>query len=134
MTSPTTSNERFETRVRKSSTRLGLWSLAWVASSALLGFGHRLLWSETPAITWVALGINLLIGIGVVVANRQHLQQVDEMQRKIMFDAMAITLGVGLIVGVPWSLLNVRDEIEHLLLVMGVTFAVAVFLAQRRYR
>ena len=42
----------------------------------------------------------------MIYANKQHLLGMDEMQRYIQHEAMALTLGVGLVLGMSYELLE----------------------------
>lgn len=140
MNSPSTNRNRFEERLQSSSRKVAIWVCLWVASIALLAFGPRFIWNDALAVTLLALVVNVLVGLGVVFSNKKHLSDLDELHRKVMFDAMAITLGVALVISVPWSLLEgygviaIGDEIAYLLILMGLTFVASVFLGLRRYR
>lgn len=83
----------------KRTVQLALWTLAWVASLALARLGPSLLWDSQPAASWAAVAINVAVGIGWIIAHARYLRGIDEMQRKIMQDALAVTLGVGWIGG-----------------------------------
>jgi hypothetical protein len=119
--------------------KLALWTLAWLLSMALATFGPQFLWDETW-ITGLAIGINLLIGLGVIVANRHHLQQLDEMQRKIQLEAMGIALGLAVVAGLSYSLLDITNlvafdaEISHLVILIGLTYMAATIIGTLRYR
>jgi len=120
--------------------RLALWTLAWVASLALARFGPSLLWDYQPVASWVAVAINLALGIGWIVAHARYLREIDELQRKIMQDAMAITLGVGWVVGFAYVVadgaeLIARDiSIGALPVLMAVVYMIATVVGQLRYR
>lgn len=80
----------------KATARLMLWTLAWVATLAFARFGPELLWdSQQTMASWAAVAVNLVVGIGWIVAFTRFLQEVDELQRKIIQDALAASLGVG---------------------------------------
>lgn len=129
----------WEANVKRQTVKLGLWTLAWVISMALATFGPRFLW-DGDAVTVIAIGINLLIGVGMIRANRGHLKSLDEMQQKIHLEAMALTLGMGLVVGLAYSALDVANviafdaEISHLVILMGLTYLAAVIVGNRKYR
>ena len=108
---PQPPNDRFRSRIRKSTCKLAYWTAAWLLTTAVLAFGPRLFWNEDLAITYIALGINVLVGVGMIVVNTNHLKDLDELQRKVTLDAMGITLGVTFVVGIPWSLLDAYDVI-----------------------
>ncbi len=126
-------------RLRKQTARLFRWTLAWVLSVALATFGPVFLWSG-DLFTALAIGINLAIGIGMILANKGHLLSMDELQQKIHLQAMAATLGFGLVVGIAYSSLDTAGiipgpaEIPHMVLLMGVTYLVTVILLARKYQ
>lgn len=126
-------------RVKKATIRLGIWTLAWLVSLAIATFGPMFVWDSNKLITIIAILINLGFGVGVIIANKNHLAELDELQQRITLNAMAITLGVGLICGLSYSLLDVTNvvsfdaEISHLVTIMGLTYAVSTFVGHRKY-
>jgi hypothetical protein len=124
----------------KASARLVLWTLAWAATLALARFGPQLLWDPPQrAASWAAVAVNLAVGIGWIVAFTRFLRALDELQRKIMQDALAVTLGVGWILGFAYVVadaasLVARDvDIAVLPALMGVVFVVAFVVGKIRY-
>ena len=119
---------------------LGAWTLAWLATMALATFGPKLLWELNQWLTILAILINLGVGFGMIVANKRHLKGLDEMHQKIQLEAMALSLGVGLVVGLGYSNLDVTNiiafdaEISHMVILMGLTYAAGVFAGVRKYR
>jgi len=65
---------------------------------------------------------------------------VDELMRKIQLEAMALTLGVGLVVGMSYELLedikliSFEPQIPHLIMLMGFTYIIGIILGNRRYQ
>ena len=47
----------------------------------------------------------------MIVANKNHLRGLDEMQQKIQLEAMALALGVGLVAGLGYSTLSITNLI-----------------------
>ena len=119
---------------------LGLWTLAWVASTALLRFGAEYIWDYQPAYSIFALMTHLALGLAMIVANVKHLSNLDELQRKITMDAMGITLGVGLITGIAYEqledikLITFEPEINHLIMLMSITYIITIFIGNRKYK
>ncbi len=107
---------------------------------ALVAFGPVFLWDKDPMITGVFIVINLGFGAGMIFANVRHVQGLDELQKQIQLEAMGISLGVGLIVGLSYSMLDITDlinwdaEISHLVLVQGLTYLSAVIIGTWRYK
>jgi hypothetical protein len=83
----------------KATAGLVIWTLAWVATLALARFGPEYLWDSEPVGSWAAVVLNLAVGIGWIGAHARFLRGIDELQRKIMQDALAVTLGVGWVGG-----------------------------------
>ena len=75
----------------------------------------------------------------MIYANKQHLLGMDEMQRYIQHEAMALTLGVGLVLGMSYELLedikliSFEPEISHLIILMCLTYCIGIILGNRRY-
>jgi hypothetical protein len=86
------------------------------------------------------VAVNLAVGIGWIVAFTRFLGALDELQRKIMQDALAVTLGVGWVVGFSYVVadtasLVARDvDIAVLPALMGVVFVIAFVVGKIRYR
>jgi len=119
---------------------LALWTTLWVTTLALVVFGNLYLWSDNNTITIILLIINLLIGVGMIIANIKHLKSLDELQRKIHLEAMGLSLGIALILGISYStmdvtnLINFDAEISHLVIVIGLSYFAGVVIGQYRYR
>ena len=119
---------------------LRYWTFAWVLSTALAVFGPKLIWDFQTTLTMLGVLLNLGVGFGMILANKRHLQGLDEMHRKIFLDAGALSLGVGLVCGLSYDLLeDVRlitfePEISHLVILMCLTFLVGMISGHRKYR
>ncbi len=119
--------------------RLAFWTFAWTLSTALAAFGPQFLWGGSQGLTLLAIGLNVGIGLGMILANRHLLEGLDELQRKIHLEALAITLGLTLIVGIGYSLLDITNtipwdaEISFLVIFMGLCYLTAALINARRY-
>jgi hypothetical protein len=115
-------------------------TLAWVASLALARFGPGLWGDSRPAATWAAVVANLVVGVGWIVAVTRFLRAIDELERKIMLDALAVTLGAGWVVGFGYVVADRADlvpgeaDVAALSVFMGVVFLIAIFIGKIRYR
>ena len=116
------------------------WSAAWVATTALAAFGPRLIWNFATLPTILGVLINLGVGFGMIVMNKRNVRGWDELQQKIFLDAAAITLGVGLVCGISYELLedirliSFEPEISHLIILMALTFMAVIIAGHRKYR
>tara|TARA_B100001173_G_scaffold209334_1_gene180607 strand:- start:186 stop:524 length:339 start_codon:yes stop_codon:yes gene_type:complete len=95
------------------------WTLAWVASLAFLSGGVNNLW-DNIIFTQIGLIINFAIGVGMIIANKNLFKHYDELQKKIQFEAMALTLGLAVVVGLTYEIsfdfgvINSEPEFEYL--------------------
>ena len=127
-------------KTRKTTAHVGYWTLAWLATTALSAFGPRLVWDFATLPTVLGVLTNIVVGFGMILATRRHLRGLDEMQQKIFLDAGALTLGVGLVCGLSYELLEdiklitFEPEISHLAILMCLTFMVGMVLGHRKYR
>lgn len=133
-------DDAYSETVRANTRRLGLWTVAWVATMAIANFGPRVVWGEISWITALAIAANLAIGAGMVLANVRYLKNLDEMQQKVQLGAMGLSLGVGLVVGLAYSNLDVTGligfhaQISHLVMLMGLTYLAGTLAGVRKYR
>lgn len=117
-----------------------LWTLAWTATLALARFGPTHLWDAQPAASWAAVAANLAVGVVWIVAHAHYLQGLDELQRKINLDALAVTLGAGFVVGFAYISADKADLIDRevnvalLPMLMAVVYVIAIAVGNLRYR
>ena len=125
---------------RKNTAHLGYWTLGWLATTAVAAFGPKLVWDFATLPTVLGVLINVVVGFGMILATRRHLLGLDEMQQRIFLDAGALTLGVGLVCGLSYELLEdiklitFEPEISHLAILMSLTFMVGMIAGPRKYR
>jgi hypothetical protein len=133
-------NENWSMMTKKNTVHLAYWTGAWLLTMALAAFRPKFIWNSQPAISVFAIIINTIVGIGVILANKKHLNGLDEMQRKINMDAMAIALGVTIIGGLSYSMLDISNvinsdaEISHLVILTSITYLISVVIGNMRYK
>lgn len=120
--------------------QLALWTVAWVASLALAQFGPELLWGSAVVVSWAAIVLNLALGVVWMIAHARFLRGLDDLQRKIQMDAMAVALGVGLVGGFAYAaaesagLVSFDAGIAVLSVVLAVVYIAAIAAGSLRYR
>ena len=125
--------------LRDNTRRLAAWTAAWLITMAIAVFGSTLLWPDSDVTKLVTVAVNVVIGFGMIIANKRHLDSLDELHRKIQLDAMAFTLGVGLVLGFGYSTLDITNliesdaEISMLLVVMALTYLGSMIFGVRKY-
>ena len=103
-------------------------------------FGPELLWGYGTLITSIGIAIQLALGFGMIWAFKGVLLAMDELQRLIQLEAISLALGVGVVVGVSYELLEdvklitFEPEISHLIMLIGLTYLFGLFLGNRHYR
>ncbi len=124
----------------RNTAQLAAWTLFWVAVLALARFGPEHLWNDQKTVNWIAVAVSLLVGIGWIAAHARFLRELDDLQRKINMDALAITLGVGLVAGFTYAvaghagIVTVEGNIALLPILMAVVYVVAILIGNMRYR
>ena len=127
-------------QTKKNTLRLFFWSVAWVLATAGVAFGSKNLWNFNTWLTIIAVLIHIGLGLGMIRVFKQYLLGLDELQRKIQLDAMALSLGIGLVLGSSYELLEdiklipFEPEIPHLLILMSLTYVVGAVLGHRKYQ
>ena len=115
------------------------WTLAWVASLAFLTGAENALW-DNIIFTQIGLIINFAIGVGMIIANKNLFKHYDELQKKIQFEAMALTLGLAVVVGTVYEVsfdfgvINSEPEFEYLVLFISFTYITSNIINSRRYK
>jgi len=128
-------------QMTRRSLALVVWTIAWAATLALAKFGPEFLWGpQQEAASWIAIAVNVLVGVGWIVAYIRFLRSVDDLQRKILLDALAVTLGVGWVVGFAYvvaesaGLVTGDVDIAFFPLLLGVVYFIAFAVGKIRYR
>jgi hypothetical protein len=130
----------YQSRNRTNVIQLLYWNGAWAAATALMAFGPKFLWNKVMVFTLLAVALDVAVGVGMILANKKYIAELDELQRKVQLNSMGITLGVALIAGVPLSVMDAyhvipfHADIAYLLILMSLTFAVSNLYGTRRYR
>lgn len=140
MNQPVPNDREFRSRIQRSTRILALWTLAWVVTTAIIAFGPKFVWHGDRLWTILALALNLIVGAAMIIANKNHFADMDELQRKVHLDASGITLGVALVAGIGYSMMDSTNliswdaEIAHLIILMSLTFMTSIIVGQGRYR
>lgn len=120
--------------------RLAGFTLVWLITLALVYFGHRYVWGGTQWLTAVMVGLNVIAGAAMMWANKKMLNSLDELEQKVQLEAMALSLGVGLVGGFAYSalgqtgLLPFHAEISHLAVVMALTYVAGTVAGVKKYQ
>ena len=123
----------------KNTIRFLCWTFAWSMTMVLADKAILYEWHSSALISAVAIVLNAGIGIGMILSYLRHLKYMDELQRKIQLDALAIAMGVALVGSFSYSLMVTAKfitdaEVSDIILLMTFTFVVSVIVGHIRYR
>jgi len=130
----------YQTKNNANAVNLRNWTAAWVITLAIAVFAPKFIWDFNTTLSITAVLINLAAGFKMLLANIKHLRGLDEMQQKILLEAMALALGVGLVAGLSYEsledikLITYQPEISHIIFLIVITYALAVLAGHRKYR
>ena len=116
-----------------------IWVLAWVVSTAVLSAGVNNLW-DSLLLTKIGLFINLVLGVGMIIANKNLFNYYDELQKKIHFEAMALTLGLTVVVGLVYEIsfdfgvISSEPEFEYLVFFICFSYCTSIVINSLRYK
>ena len=115
------------------------WTLAWVVSLGILTAAENSLW-DNKIYTIIGLIINFAVGVGMIIANKNLFKTYDELQKRIQFEAMAITLGLTVVVGLTYEvsfdfgIIGKEPEFEYLMLFICFSYMATNIINSLRYR
>ena len=123
----------------KNTIRFLCWSVAWSMTMVLADKAILYEWHSSALISAIAIVLNAGIGIGMILSYLRHLKSMDELQRKIQLDALAIAMGVALVGSFSYSLMVTAKfitdaEVSDIILLMTFAFVVSVTVGHVRYR
>ena len=120
--------------------KLAIWTWSWVATMAIATFGPTYIWDDRAFLTIFAILVNLANGVLMILANRDLFNHFDELEKKIHLESMAISLGLAVVVGLSFSLLDQKNiipfdaDISFLVMFIGITYLVSMVINTRRYK
>ena len=127
-------------RNKASTKTLFLWTLGWLLSLALLAFGPKLLWNFNVTISLAVIAVNLVFGYCMIITNKNYLDGLDELQRQLHLNAMAISLGISVVFGAiygllePARLLDATPSPSNILIVMSISYFISLVINFRKYQ
>jgi drug/metabolite transporter (DMT)-like permease len=132
--------KNYNTQIKKNTINLAIYTALWTVSLAIATFGPIFFWEENKTITFIGVLVNAVFGVLMILANVKHMNGLDELQKKIQLDAMGIALGVGVVGGLSYSLLDTTNlitqdaEISFLIILIALTYMAGIIIGQKRYK
>ncbi len=90
-------NRTYDQRARRDSLAIVGWIFTWMLSLVISDKAALYGWWSAEWITWLSIVINAALGLWVVRSYMRMLRNLDELQRQIQLNALAISLGVSLV-------------------------------------
>ena len=130
---------KWETRNVKNNIRYLGWTIAWVGTMILADKAVLYEWHSSEWISIMAIIFNTAIGLGMIIMFLQLLKGMDELQRNIQLNSLALSTGVGIVGSFTFSLMATSKiiidvEYSDILLLMVLTYMASLFISQIRYR
>lgn len=115
------------------------WTFAWMASLTISDKAALHGWWSAEWITWLSIAVNAALGVWLVLRFLRMLRGMDDLQRKIQFDALGFGLGASLVGTISYSLLVTwgyiaDEEVTDIFVLMCVSYSFAVIVGVLRYR
>ena len=135
-----TTSTTLDQRNKASTKALFIWTLGWLVSLALLAFGPKFIWDFNVTISLSVIAVNVFFGYRMIITNKKHLDGLDELQRQLHLNAMAISLGVSMVFGAIYGLLEPARLLEstpspsNILFVMGISYFISLVINFRKYQ
>ena len=114
------------------------WIFAWAVTLAVFSFLSKYEWySSLPII--IGFVINTGIGIGLIFAYKRFLKDLDEMERQIQLESLALSVGVTLAGFSSYSILDKANILpslhpSYLIVLMSLTYMAGLIIGRIRYR
>jgi len=111
----------------------------WIAMMVFIDKGILYGWFSSNMQINFLIAFDTILGIVVIFMFITLLKSLDELQRKIQFDALAFSMGATFVASITYSLLTtaqiVKDsETSDLILIMTICYMVSVIYGQVKYR
>ena len=119
---------------------LAVSTTIWLITMAIAAFGPTLLWDNQTSITLLAIALNLIAGLFVIKSNLQYWNSLDEMIQRVHLNAMGIALGLGIVGGLSFSLLETSDilqsesDLSFMVILMSLSYLISIIVGMKRLR
>ena len=135
----TDNSTTYDVRNRKNNIRYIFWVIAWVGTMIAADKAVLYEWYSSDLVSIVAIVINAILGLLVIFSFMQMLKGMDELQKSIQLNALALAVGAGFVSGFTYLLLATTKliseaEIGDILVLMSVAYMGTVIYGLVKYR
>ncbi|SFD49316.1 hypothetical protein [Pseudoalteromonas denitrificans] len=123
----------------KNATKILFWIIAFAITMVLPNVAIKLNWFDSNLLIMMSVIFHGITGIGVVLAYKRFLKELDELERKIQFDALVVALGTALVSTSVYAILKTTGlvgsvNLSIIIMLISVTYAVSLIIGRVRYR
>ena len=123
----------------KNANRVNLLALLWMVTLLLSSIGSEYAWYNTMLVISIAFIVHTSIGVVMVFSFRKFLSELDDLERKIQLDALALSVGVTIISFSSFSILSKAGIIAELdqsslIALIAVTYMIGNIAGRIKYR
>lgn len=123
----------------KNANKVNLLAFLWAFSLGISVWCASEGWLDNIAALVALFSINCFIGVAMIVNFRRFLIELDDLERKIQLDALALSVGITVIwfsSGSILSLAGVIDNIEpsSLIVTISLSYIVGIVVGRVKYR
>jgi hypothetical protein len=112
----------------------------WLSTLALATYGPKFIWGFNIPISISAIIITGVCGGFMIRSQVRQIRAMYGLQQKIQTEAMAFGLGIGIVGGLCYSLLDLANviqqdaEIGFLVMIMSVGYMIALSVGKNKYK
>lgn len=129
----------YAARRKRNNKNTTLWALVFAVTFVLSTWAIRSEWITSSLLTMALIAVNLITGTVMVLSYRRMIKELDELQRKIQLEALALSIGVAVVGGFTISLMAIAGYLDHaraayVVSMICVTYSAATLYGCRRYQ
>lgn len=123
----------------KNANKVNLLALLWAITLLITSASIEYTWHSSMLFISTIFTVHTVIGVLMVFSFRKFLKELDDLERKIQLDALALSVGITIISFSSSSILSVAGIIEKLdqsalIVVMAATYMVGIVVGRIKYR
>jgi hypothetical protein len=121
----------------KNANIVNLWVMIWAGSLLVAVLSQEIFSFNNLISTLIMATLNIICGLMMIRAYQHMLRTLDEMEREIQLDALALSVGVAMLTFSASGILQIADilpqlEASWLLTIMAFSYPIGLVLGRSR--
>jgi hypothetical protein len=121
----------------KNANIVNLWVMIWAGSLLVAVLSQEIFSFNNLISTLIMATLNIICGLMMIRAYQHMLRTLDEMEREIQLDALALSVGVAMLAFSASGILQIADilpqlEASWLLTIMPFSYSIGLVLGRSR--